>query len=174
MAALVTNEAIKDFASIFPENDAIVSECEAAAEDIVVEFLGYHPAKKEYSHDVVGLGDGELYLQGFPVLGSITVDGSVYEAGQYNITQNVATIRDTTFQFKSRIPVSYQAGFETVPASILHVVVQIAALLLTERGKVGISGYSDQNTGSRTFISYSNFDRYLKNIKKYKLFKALV
>ncbi|MCD1654721.1 hypothetical protein K7J14_08380 [Treponema zuelzerae] len=174
MAALVTASAIKDFSAIFPETDSIVNECEASAEDIVTEYLGFHPVKKGYTHDVVGLGDGNLYLQAFPVSGSITVDGTIYESGSFDLNQNIVTIRDTTFTFKSRIPVSYEAGFETVPDSILHVILQIASLLLTERGKVGISGYSDQNTGSRTFISYSNFDRYLKNIKKYKLFKALV
>lgn len=172
MPALVTIDAIKKFANIFPDTDDIVTEVEAAAESIVFEYLGFDPAQKPYSHNAIGLGDSRLYLNGFPVSGAITIDGVSFPA--YDVDRNEISVDGMVFPYLTKHSVSYTAGFDTVPAIILHTVLQIAALLLTEQGNVGISGKSDPNTGSRTFISYTNFDKYLKNLKQYRLTRPLI
>jgi len=173
---LVTAAAIKDFANIMPESDAIVDEVEKSAEEIVIGYLGYNPTSAAYSHNVSGLGDDELYLSAFPVSGTLTINGAAHSAGSFSADKNVVVVPDYFFPYKEKIAVAYTAGYAlaSIPAIILHTITQIAALLLTERGNIGISGMSDANTGSRTFISYTNFDKYLKNLKDYRLRKPLV
>lgn len=173
---LVTSAAVKDFANVYPDSDTVVDEVNQTAEEIVIGYLGYHPLTAEYLHDAVGLGDDELYLQACPVAGELAIGENVYIESSYIAEQNVVKIPDFYFTYKDRFTVGYTAGypFGEIPAIILHTITQIAALLLTERGNIGISGMSDANTGSRTFISYTNFDKYLKNLKPYRLRKPLI
>jgi hypothetical protein len=173
---LVTAASIKEFANIFPDTDTIVDEVEKSAEEIVIGYLGFSPISAAYSHDVTGLGDDELYLSAFPIAGGITIDGTVHAVGSFFSDLNVVSVPDFYFPYKEKVAVAYTAGFAlaSIPAIILHTITQIAALLLTERGNIGISGMSDANTGSRTFISYTNFDKYLKNLKQYRLRKPLI
>jgi len=173
---LVTVDAIKDFANIYPATDDVVEEVGKSAEEIVIGYLGYDPTECDREHAVTGLGDDELYLSAFPVTGEVVVDGTVHAPGAYSVQDNIVTVPDHFFAYKEKVNVAYTAGYaaESIPAIILHTITQIAALLLTERGNIGISGMSDANTGSRTFISYTNFDKYLKNLKPYRLRKPLV
>lgn len=173
---LVTADAIRNFANIFDALDTIVDEVEKSAEEIVIGHLGYNPISAAYDHSIVGLGESLVHLASFPVSGNITINGTVYTPAQYFADKNIVAVPGVTFPYPDRVSLAYTAGYAlaSIPATILHTITQIAALLLTERGNIGISGMSDANTGSRTFISYTNFDKYLKNLNAHRLRKPLV
>jgi len=59
-----------------------------------------------------------------------------------------------------------------LPEIIRNTVLRIAALLQTEaEGNIGITGKSFGDSGSRTFVSFTNFDKYLSPISGYKLIR---
>jgi hypothetical protein len=58
----------------------------------------------------------------------------------------------------------------SMPVIFKQTVLRIAALLLTEAdNNIGITSKSFGDMGSRTFISYTNFDKYLYPLSKYRL-----
>jgi hypothetical protein len=57
-----------------------------------------------------------------------------------------------------------------IPRIIRLTVLRIAALLQSESDEnIGVTGKSFGENGSRTFVNYTNFDKYLLPISKYKL-----
>jgi hypothetical protein len=61
---------------------------------------------------------------------------------------------------------------EAVPELIKSTILRIATLLNTESdGNIGINGSSFGESGSRTYVSYTNFDKYLYPISKYKIIR---
>jgi hypothetical protein len=61
-------------------------------------------------------------------------------------------------------------GVQDMPAIFKQTALRIAALLATEANdNIGITSKQFGDSGSRTFISYTNFDKYLSPLSKYKL-----
>jgi hypothetical protein len=57
-----------------------------------------------------------------------------------------------------------------IPTIIKQTALRIASLLMTEGdNNIGITGKAFGDSGSRTFINYTNYDKYLLPISKYKL-----
>ena len=60
----------------------------------------------------------------------------------------------------------------TFPDSIKLCVLRIATLLYTEaNNNIGVTGISFQETGSRTFYQWQNFDKYLAPIRPHRLLR---
>jgi hypothetical protein len=60
----------------------------------------------------------------------------------------------------------------TVPAILKQTILRIAALLLTEAdNNIGITSKNLGDSGSRTFVNYTNFDKYLIPLSRFKLIK---
>jgi hypothetical protein len=61
-------------------------------------------------------------------------------------------------------------GAVDMPAIFKQTALRIAALLATEANEnIGVTSKSFGDSGSRTFINYTNFDKYLSPLSKYKL-----
>ena len=59
-----------------------------------------------------------------------------------------------------------------IPAVILNTVMRIAALLQSEEdSNIGVTSKSFGESGSRTFINYTNFEKYLSPLSKYCLIR---
>jgi hypothetical protein len=57
-----------------------------------------------------------------------------------------------------------------MPSLFKQTALRIAALLLTENdGNIGITSKSFGDSGSRSFMSYTNFDKYLSPLSRYRL-----
>jgi hypothetical protein len=57
-----------------------------------------------------------------------------------------------------------------LPVIFKQTAMRIAALLQTEsRNNIGVSGVSFGESGSRSFVSYTNFDKYLAPLGRYRL-----
>lgn len=147
-----------------------------SAEEIVGEYLGYAPALTNYS---------EVYLSSYkrpalylPAKNVISVDAITINGREQDMEQFI--IKDDHIRFKDgrmfprgedNIIVTFSAGWEpdTVPTVIKMSILRIATLMLQEtNGNIGLSGksYADQ---SRTFISYTNYAKYLSPIDGYRI-----
>ena len=144
-----------------------------AAEDIVEEYLGYDPVEADYTQTIEGTGTDTLPLRAKPVtvLTSVTIDGESRDVADFTIDDN--DIIDTTgnvFAEYSEIEIEYTAGWTTVPGIIQLTVMRIASLLSQEAGEnIGVTSTSFDGGNSRTFINYTNFNKYLAALSKHRI-----
>lgn len=143
-----------------------------SAEAVIVDYIGYNPTAATLSNTI--FGDGKPYLPlRAPIISltTLTVDGVSKTVGNYALDFN--SIIDPTgnlFLAGSVVVAGYQGGFSSVPAAIKHAELQIASLMSMEQGEnIGTSGSSFDGGNSRTFISYTKFDKYLAKLAQYSV-----
>lgn len=149
-----------------------------AAEQLVSEYLGYHPSQRAYEEIFSGIGDYKLYLHARPV--KVV---SLLEVEHRPIPLDVIMTHDDfiydRFRFKvfkegvNNIRCAYIAGFtdSEMPEIIKVTILRIAALMLQEQGgNIGLTGKS-MGENSRTFINYSSYDKYLQPLEGLRVIK---
>lgn len=147
-----------------------------SAEAAVADYLGYSPASATYTAQSI-YGDGRSYLRlrarPITALTTLTVDGASKTVGNYTIDGETITEKyGNPFPVGSVVVATYTAGYATVPAPITIAIKQIASLLSMEAGEnIGVSSTTFDGGNTRSFINYTNFDKYLKNLDQYKLLK---
>ena len=166
---VVTKEELLGFTGIEFESGNNISELFiGAAQNIVENYLGYEIESKEYTKhfalhtsNVIKTG-----VKNVTLVSEITVNGTPVE--DYYIDDDKIILKQPVIS--DNIIVKFTAGFgEDLPQIIKLTVLRIAALLQTEsNNNIGISGKSFMD-GSRTFVSYTNYDKYLISCSKYKL-----
>ena len=166
---VVTKEELEGFTGVqFESGNNIADLFIGAAQNIVESYLGYEIESKEYtkhfalhSSNIIKCG-----VKNITAVSEITINGTPtvdYYIDDDKIILNQPVISDN-------IIVTFTAGFSTdLPDIIKLTVLRIAALLQTEsNNNIGISGKSFMD-GSRTFMNFTNFDKYLIACSKYKL-----
>ena len=167
---IVTKEELQGYTGVqFEEGNNIAELFIGAGQNIVENYLGYQIESKEYtkhfslhSSNVIKCG-----VKNITAVSTITIDGTPTENYYINddeIILNQPVISDD-------IIITFTAGFSStdLPDIIKLTVLRIAALLQTEsNNNIGISGKSFMD-GSRTFINFTNYDKYLIQCSKYKL-----
>jgi hypothetical protein len=138
-----------------------------AAEQVVVDYLGYAPAQAARTETYYG--DGKDYLPvRAPVISitSISVDGVAKTVSDFLASDNLITEKNgNPFPAGTVVMVVYSGGFASVPAVIKMVELEIAALMAQEKnGNIGVNGVSSPDGGSRTFVSYTNYQKYLAKL----------
>lgn len=166
---IVTREELEGFTGVqFETGNNIADLFIGAAQNIVENYLGYEIESKEYvkhfelhSSNIIKVG-----VKNITAVKEITVDGT--PVVDYYIDDDKIILKQPVIS--DNIIVTFTAGFsEDLPQIIKLTVLRIAALLQTEsNNNIGISGKSFID-GSRTFINFTNFDRYLIACSKYKL-----
>lgn len=166
---IVTKEELQGYTGVeFEEGNNIADLFIGSAQNIVENYLGYEIESKEYTKhfalhtsNVIKCG-----VKNITNVSEITVDGAPAE--DYYIDDDKIILKQPVIS--DNIIVKFTAGFgEDLPAIIKLTVLRIAALLQTEsNNNIGISGKSFID-GSRTFINYTNYDKYLIQTSKYKL-----
>ena len=166
---VVTKEELQGYTGVEFESGNNVAELFiGSAQNIVENYLGYEIESKEYtkhfslhSSNIIKCG-----VKNITNVAEISVDGTLVE--NYYIDDDKIILKQPVIS--DNIIVKFTAGFgEDLPQIIKLTVLRIAALLQTEsNNNIGISGKSFMD-GSRTFINYTNFDRYLIVCSKYKL-----
>ena len=166
---IVTKEELLGYSGIeFEDGNNIAELFIGSAQNIVESYLGYEIESKEYTKhfalhtsNVIKVG-----VKNITNVSAITVDGTPIE--DYYINDDKIILKQPVIS--DNIIVTFTAGFgEDLPPIIKLTVLRIAALLQTEsNNNIGISGKSFID-GSRTFINYTNFSKYLDTCSKYKL-----
>lgn len=166
---IVTKEELLGYSGIeFEDGNNIAELFIGSAQNIVESYLGYEIESKEYTKhfalhtsNVIKVG-----VKNITNVSAITVDDTPIE--DYYINDDKIILKQPVIS--DNIIVTFTAGFgEDLPPIIKLTVLRIAALLQTEsNNNIGISGKSFID-GSRTFINYTNFSKYLDTCSKYKL-----
>ena len=166
---IVAKEELQGFTGVeFESGNNVADLFIGAAQNIVENYLGYEVESKEYtkhftlhSSNVIKCG-----VKNITVVSEITIDGTPVD--NYYIDDDKIVLKQPVIS--DNIIVTFTAGFSTdLPQIIKLTVLRIAALLQTEsNNNIGISGKSFMD-GSRTFMNFTNYDKYLISCSKYKL-----
>lgn len=146
-----------------------------AAEAVVVDYLGYAPAQATYTSQTF-YGEGKRYIQlkARPVttpVTSITIDGVTKTAANYTADDEYLLAPfGEVFPAGSVVVVTYQAGYATVPGSIVLAILRIATLMHSEgSGQIGVTSQSFDGGGSRTFVNFTDFSKYLQPLQRLRI-----
>ena len=165
---IVKADELLDYTGVQLETPELADLFIGSAQNIVESYLGYEIESKDYvkhfelhSSNIIKCG-----VKNITAVSEIAIDGVPVE--DYYIDDDKIILNQPVIS--DNIIVTFTAGFSTdLPQIIKLTVLRIAALLQTEsNNNIGISGKSFID-GSRTFINFTNFDRYLIACSKYKL-----
>lgn len=166
---VITKEELQGYTGVeFETGNNIAELFIGAAQNIVENYLGYEIESKEYTKHF-SLHNSNVIkceVKNITNVTEITIDGTLVE--NYYVDDDKIILKQPVIS--DNIIVKFTAGFSTdLPQIIKLTVLRIAALLQTEsNNNIGVSGKSFMD-GSRTFISYTNYDKYLISCSKYKL-----
>lgn len=147
-----------------------------AAESLVSNYLGYSPASATYTSQTY-YGDGKKYLRlrarPITALSSISVSGVSKTTTDFSIDEETITEKNgNPFPVGAVVVVTFTAGFATVPALIQLTILRLTALLSMEAGEaIGVTSMSFDGGNTRSFINYTNYDKYLAAIDQYRILK---
>jgi hypothetical protein len=119
--------------------------------------------------------DGKLIVEYISGFGSIDFPGYAIDGGNANTTDWAATYDGGLSDSEYGVNVisgghAMNTGAQDMPAIFKQTALRIAALLAMEANEnIGVTSKSFGDSGSRTFINYTNFDKYLSPLSKYKL-----
>ena len=175
MADLITTADLEAFTDSYASADATLKAtiC-ASASAVVTNSIGYDPASATRYYRTVGVGWDYLILP-IPAVASITSiteDGTTLAATAYSLvlhgTKYWAERSDGLAFFRNvKLIITYVAGYASIPDQIKHAAVRIAALMLEEaHGNIGVTSKSYADL-SKTFISYTNYNKYLAPLAPY-------
>ena len=149
-----------------------------SAQEIVSHYLGYSVENSDYDDFICGIGQPMLYLFANPItqITTLTVSGVAVSSDSYSIKGHGLRLNDGVWPVGiDNIHAVYKAGWssQTIPDSVKQAILQIASLLLQEAGgNIGITGKT-MSENSRTFINYTNFDKWLDKIDEYKIVRLV-
>lgn len=171
--AIVDIDLFRKYNNYYEEDtDELCDYFLRASENIVQDYLGYDPNRTEYIEYIQGVGSNKLYTRVRPISDFsyvIRVDTQeMIEGLTYNSDYIYTLDGSSVFQSGVEYEVHYEGGYRNVPEDIKLAVIRIASLQLAEsQGNIGISGKSNMDQ-SRTFISYNNYDKYLRPLIGYR------
>jgi hypothetical protein len=179
----VTVEELQKYSNVYGDSDLQQSYIDSA-ENIVNSYLGYSPIFHNYIHCFNGTGTNELQLKAKPIqtIISIEINGEHVPLSEfYNTADSEFIYYNKIFPCgKRNIKIEYNAGWGTsidnennityLPEIIKMTVLRIASILQAESdSNIAVSSKSFADSGTRTFINYTDYSKYLFPISIYKL-----
>jgi hypothetical protein len=181
----VNIEELKEYSGAHDEDNLLQNYIDSA-EDIVNTYLGYSPTLHNYIQYFDGTGTYELQLKAKPIINiiSVEIDGQSISLSEfYNTTNDEFLYYSKIFPVGRRnIKVEYNAGWgyepdyddltkgTYLPMIIKMTVLRIASILQSESNQnIGVSSKSFGDSGTRTFINYTDYSKYLLPISIYKI-----
>lgn len=168
---IITIEDLQKFTNVYPEDTNsqqglfVESAC-----NIIANYLHYEPEEKAYTFFIDGTGEKEIQVLAQPIteIKRIEVDGVIQEGCFFDRNCIFSSIPFP--KGKRNIKVILTAGYKEIPAIIKLTALRIAGILQTEsNNNIGINSKSFQDSGTRTFINTTNFDKYLLQIADYRI-----
>lgn len=174
MELLATKEELEKFTGV--QEDEVSSQAElflGSASDIIRNYLGYDPIKHNERKYYNGNGTNILRLGSKPIqkINEVEINGVVEPMEDFYFDDDTLIFSDGEFSDGIKnILIDFNSGFETVPDLIKLTCLRIAAILQTESdNNIGITSKSFGESGSRTFYNFTNFQKYLLPISKWKI-----
>ncbi|AFG37633.1 hypothetical protein [Spirochaeta africana] len=173
---IATIEQLKKYTGVNTDDDMMLGMYLDSAAQIVINYLGYSPELETYT-DLMDGGTDTLQLAAKPVddvQQLKVVGGESIDPGEYHINEERIFLTRELPAGRRNIMITYSAGYapEDIPGVIQMTVLRIAALMQTEAdGNIGITSKQFGDTGSRTFIQTTNYDKYLKILSRYRIMR---
>lgn len=172
---LITIEQLREYTGNYEEDklnlfDVVVD----SASRVVIDYLGFDPVFRDYDEVFSGIGDYKLYLgvRDIESVYSLEIDGREIDLQNISYKEDYIYSRDKIFTTGvDNIRVRFFAGMRKIPQIVVLTTLRIAALMLQEfDSNIGISSrsFADQ---SRTFINYSDYQKYLLPLKHMRIVK---
>ena len=170
---IITIEDLQKFTQIYPDDNETQQELFIqAASDIVCNYLRYNPEEKEYNIFVNGTETEEIEINYNPIteIKEIKINNEAINIDNIAFYNNCIFYKDSNTFPKGKINIIFKAGYKVIPAIIKLTTLRIAGILQTENNNnIGISSKSFQDSGTRTFVNTTNFDKYLLPISDYRI-----
>lgn len=171
-------QRFNDFCNDYEQSediDALKMQYLISAREIVESFLGYKLSIHDVTEDHVFTGSNDIYLREFPVqeVYSLKVNGKYLPAPYFTLRgDHVRLEGHCCIHEGEEIEVQYCAGFRAIPDLIETTILRLAALIKTEaNGNIGLTSKSYGNEGSRSFVNFTSFDRYLQPLYPFRTIK---
>ena len=155
------------------EIDSLVEGYLKTATQIVEKYLGY-PLHRQHHKQTIHLTNptDHIYLNASPIcsVDEVFVDGCPIDLTMIDISSDCLSTFDGNEIFNGKVTISFCAGFpfDELPPLIEQTILRIASLLWSEQdGNIGVTSKSFAD-GSRNFVSYTNYRKYLQEIEAYK------
>lgn len=174
MELLATKEELEKFTGV--QEDELSSQAElflGSASDIIRNYLGYDPELKNYKKAFNGNGTNILRLGSKPIqkINEVEINGVVEPMEDFYFDDDTLFYKDGFIpEGIKNVRIDFDSGFETIPDLIKLTCLRIAAILQTESdNNIGITSKSFGESGSRTFYNFTNFNKYLLPLSKWKI-----
>lgn len=164
-----------------PDVNSLKSQYITSAREIVEGYLGFRLDIHDVTETHVFVGSRDIPLRECPAQ---DVYGVFYGGKQippmfYTLNGDTLHLNHHGCGYQDDFPicsgmeivVTYCAGYRKLPDIIIQTILRIASLLQTEaNSNIGITSksYSD---GSRSFLNFSNFDKYLQPLYPLRTYK---
>ena len=152
-----------------------------SAQEIVSNYIGFDPESAQRDDWISAIGNNRLYLLAHPItaVSRVELNGVEIPQTDYTIHGRYLRLKDGVWPVGlENVRVIYTAGWSATgnnafPETIKTTILQIATLMLMEAGEnIGVTGKSF-GENSRTFINYTNFDKWLKKLDEYKIVRLV-
>lgn len=146
-----------------------------AAQHIVENYLGYSIEQKNYKKFYSGLGFRNLRLgvKNISAVATVKIDDEEISPENILINDDEIILKNGNFtKGIKNIYVEFVGGFsdDEIPKLMILTVLRIATLLQSESdSNIGITSKTFGDAGTRVFQNYTNFDKYLLPLSKYKI-----
>lgn len=168
---IITIEDLQKFTNVYPDDANSQQELFInSASNIIANYLHYEPEEKQYTFFIDGTGEKEIEVPAQPIteIKSLEVDG--VKRNDFLFERNYIFSLVPFPKGRRNIKTILTAGYKEVPAIIKLTALRIAGILQTEsNNNIGINSKSFQDSGTRTFINTTNFDKYLLQIADYRI-----
>jgi hypothetical protein len=172
---IVTLAEFQNYTSFFDEDERQQIYIDSA-ENILEKYLGYHPEEREYSHLFDGNGSQILQLRARPLsLITVKINNVEIPVDEFTAANEFIYYKNGIFpEGKYNIEIEYRGGYPAgeIPELLRITVLRLGALLNTEaQGNIGVTSKSFGDSGSRTFLNNTDYNRYLLPVSAYCLLR---
>lgn len=144
-----------------------------SAQSVVEDYLNYPLVSGLHIDHHIGFNNSMIKLDNRPVsqIMSVTVNGCDFDNYGFDY-ESIYRTDGRYFRNGDKIVIEYETNITSVPPLIKTTILRIATLMLMEAGEnIGLTGKSMTDGNSRTFITYTNYDKYLRPLNSYRVFK---
>jgi len=169
----ITIDDLRKYTGSYDEDNATLQICINSAEQIINDYVGFQCEPQEYSITLSGIGTERL-LVNYPIqeITELYIDDVEQSVDEYSINGRWIIRNDGRSVFTegiNNIRLTFVGGYTDIPDIFKLTALRIAALLALEsQGNIGITNKSFAD-GSRTFINYTNFNKYLAPLDRFKV-----
>lgn len=177
MKSLITKDQLRAYTGNYEEDtESLFDTVIDSASSIVIDYLGFNPYLRDYEEFYSGIGDSKLYLgvRNIETVNALYINNIEEDLNDYAFREDyIYNIhgKKVFTQGVNNVRVRFFAGLRRIPDLVVLSTLRIAALMLQEfNSNIGISSksFADQ---SRTFINYSNYDKYLQPLNQLRIVK---